>query len=155
MDSIALIPMDAPMEFNDMPLLCSCSGAKDLKALVESSKEASKCSDLILLLGHSEKLIPRILPAFMNARIRMKDGIARSKRMQIEMMLLICGSMKIDKALKMCGAKDPKKFLIFATDEKSLSAFVKKNSIKVTKSLKMELDPRIAGKVAMTELLSE
>jgi tRNA threonylcarbamoyladenosine modification (KEOPS) complex Cgi121 subunit len=91
----------------------------------------------------------------MNARIRMNDGIARSKSMQIEMLLLICGSMKIDKALKLCGAKDPKNFLIFASDEKSLSAFVRKNKIKVTEALKMELDPRIAGNVAMTELLSE
>ncbi len=147
--------MDAPMEFKEMPVLCACKGGGDIKALVESSKKASQGEGLVLLLDRSEKLVPRILPAFVNSRIRLKDGIARSKSMRIEMLLLVCGSMKIDKALKNCGAKSSESFLLFATGEKSLSVFVKKNGIRVTERIEMKLDPKIAGNVAMTELFSE
>jgi hypothetical protein len=155
MTSCAMVSMKALVEFKGMPLLCVCASASGMKELVKASKNASRGSKFVLLLDYDTKLIPRILPAFVNARIRMDDGIARSKSLQMEMLLLICGSMKIDKALKACGAKDAQKFLLFATDEASISEFARKSGAKVTERLKMQLDPRTAGRVAMTELLSE
>lgn len=147
--------MGSVIEFKKMPFLCICSSAGDIKAAIEVSKKVSRGGKFVLLLNYDKVLIPRILPAFVNAEIRTKDGIARSKSVQIEMLLLICGSMKIDKALKTCGAKDAKKFLVFATDEGSLSDFAKMSGTKVTERLKMQLDPGTAGRVSMTDLLSE
>ena len=144
-----------PLEFKSKPVLRVCSSGRSIQELVEISKGAPRGSEFILLLDYNKKLIQRILPAFVNASIRMNDGIARSKSKQIEMLLLVCGSMKIEKALKECGARDARKFILFATNERLASSFAKLSGSKTVEKLHPLLNPEVAGSVAMTELLSE
>ena len=143
------------LEFRNKPVMCLCSSEKGIEPLVEASKRASSNTNLVLLLDYSERTISRALPAFINASIRFSEKIARSNSMQVEMLLLVSGTMNISKALRECGAKDPKKFLLFATNKSLLSKFIKTNKIKVTNQVELKLDQKISGKVAITGLMNE
>ncbi|MGA3020916.1 MAG: hypothetical protein ABSD68_03135 [Candidatus Micrarchaeales archaeon] len=142
-------------EFESKPVLCVCSSAKGMNELIEDSRKASRGKEFVLLLENKEKVVKRVLPAFMNAAIRIKDGIARSNTTQMEMLLLLCGTMKIDKAIRNCGANDSGNFLLFSTKSSLLNRFAKKNRIKIIRKIDLELDAKTAGEVAMTELLGE
>jgi tRNA threonylcarbamoyladenosine modification (KEOPS) complex Cgi121 subunit len=143
------------LEFGLKPVLSVCGSSKGMNELIEDSKKASQGGEFVLLLDNKEKLVKRILPAFMNAAIRIGDRIARSDTIQMEMLLLLCGTMKIDKAIKNCGAKDSNNFLLFSTNNSLLSKFAKKNRIRILRKIDLELDAKTAGEVAMTELLGE
>jgi tRNA threonylcarbamoyladenosine modification (KEOPS) complex Cgi121 subunit len=143
------------IEPKSKPVLCLCSSTRTIKELIEASKSHGKGRNFILLMEHSEKLLKRILPAYLNAGIRVSDGMARSNTIQMEMLLLVCGTMRIDKALKECGAKDPRNFLVFATKDELLRSFIKKENISVIKKVEPVFDVKAAGDVAMTELFAE
>ena len=143
------------VEFGEKTALCACSSANEIRELVEFSKKASTNTKFVLLLDYNKKALGRVLPAYLNAVIRLREGIARSKGMQIEMLLLICGTMNIGKALKECGARRKQKFLVFATSKALLTRFAKQNGIKIVNEVKQEFDLDVASDVAMTELLSE
>jgi len=143
------------LEFKLEPILCVCGSDKEMKELIEDSKKASQGKEFVLLLDNKEKLVKRVLPAFMNAAIRVEDRIARSDTIQIEMLLLLCGTMKIDKAIKNCGANNSENFLLFSTNSSLLNRFAKKNGIRIARKIDLELDAKTAEEVAMTELLEE
>ncbi len=106
----------------------------------------------MLLLDYDACLAKRMLPAFMNARIRVADGIARSRSAQMEMLLLVCGTMNIGKALRERGVKDARKFLVFSTGGAAFRRFASGNGIEVIRKIRLELDEDAAGDVALTEL---
>ncbi len=143
------------VEFKGKPALYICSSETGLSALIENSKKISKGADLLLLFDYSERAMARALPAYVNATIRFSDGSARSKSMQVEMLMLVCGTMNIGKALRDCGAKDNDKFLVFASSEGLFSKFAKANGIKRIRGVTLRLDPEITGNVAITELLND
>ena len=142
------------VEFKVKPVLYLCSSKKKIATLVEASKRLSKGASAVLLLDNSERTAARALPAYANAAIRFSEGIARSNSMQTEMLLLICGTMNIGKALRECGAKANGKFLVFASSKKLFEKFSKANGISGEKSIALKMDPKIAGDVAITELSS-
>lgn len=143
------------LEFKSKPLLCLCSSKNKMQVLIENSKKASHSNEFVLLLKYDKRIIQRILPAFMNASIRVSDGIARTKSLQIEMLLLVCGTMSIGKALEACGARNKENFLLFATDKSLLESFSKQNGVKIGRRIELSLDLIVAGDVTMTELLNE
>ena len=143
------------LEFKGKPVLYTCSSAAEIGPLVEASKKVSKGPDFVLLLDNSGRAVSRVLPAYVNAAIRFNEGIARASTMQLEMLLLVCGTMNIGKALKECGAKNKGSFLVFATKNALLERFVKGNKVKIVKKIPFKLDPKTAGNVAITELLNE
>lgn len=143
------------LEIKTKPVLCVCRSSVAVSALVESSKKLSDANDFLLLLDYSDRIIERALPAFINSRIRAEEKTTRSKTAQMEMLLLICGTMQIGKALRECGIRDNEKFLLFATKDGLLKRFAKANGIQIIKKIKPKLNSRVAGNVAMTELLNE
>ncbi len=143
------------LEFRNKPILYVCSSAKEIEELVEASKKASNNSRFILLLDYSERVIERILPAFVNASIRIKEGIARSKSAQLETLLLACGTMNIGKALKDCGAKKKDRFMLFSTTPPLIKKFVKTHAIQKIMEIKLQMEAKEAGKVAIAELMDD
>ena len=143
------------LKFSSKPVLCVCSSNRSIDELVASSKRMSRDQDFVLLLDYNESAVARALPAFVNARIRLHEKMARSGSAQMEMLLLVCGTMNIGKALKQCGAKNPRRFLLFSTRRELFDRFVKSNGIKAAKKISMRLDPEAAASVTMTELTSE
>lgn len=142
-------------EFKTKPVLYACSSRSEIEPMVESSKKMSKKGSVVLLFDCSDRAIARALPAYVNAAIRFSEGSARSKSMQTEMLLMICGTMNIGKALRECGAKDNERFLVFASSKGIFARFAKANDIKIAKSLKLVLDSEVSGNVAITELLDD
>lgn len=143
------------LEFKGKPALCVCSSKAKLERLVAGSKSLSKGRNVVLLFDYSERAASRALPAFVNASIRFNEGAARSGSMQVEMLLLLCGTMNIGKALRECGAKSNGRFAVFASDKKLLARFCRENKVSKLRSSELGLDPKTAGNVAITELLND
>ena len=143
--------MEKALEFGERPVLCLCRSWSRLESLVKGSKSISKGREFVLLMDYGPSLVKRMLPAFINARLRMSDGIARSRSAQMEMLLLACGTMNIGKALKEHGAKDQERFLVFATSGGALRKFVSNNKVEILRKIQLTLDEDVAGDVALTE----
>ena len=143
------------LDFKTKPVLFICSSKNAIGSLVESSKSFSKGGNLVLLFDYTERSASRALPAFVNASIRFAEGAGRSGSMQVEMLMMLCGTMNIGKALKECGAKSNGRFAVFATGAKLFAQFCRANGISKTKRLGLALNPEEAGKVAITELLND
>ena len=158
-ERVLLIVMLAPtagiVEFKSMPVVCLCSSRAGVQELVDESKRLSKGTDVVLVLGYSDRAVSRILPAYVNATIRTREGTARSRSMQVEMLMLVCGTMNIGKALKSSGAKDSRKFLAFASSAALFSRFAKRCAISRIRSIRPGLVSEEAGDVAITELLND
>jgi hypothetical protein len=142
------------LEFKTRPVMYLCSSEKEVGSLVEKSKEASSASGFLLLVDESERSTARALPAYVSASIRFREGIARSKSMQMEMLMLLCGTMNIGKALRECGAKRKERFMLFATNGRLFRRFAKANGIREIKKVDLRIETRVAGEVAITELLN-
>jgi len=142
-------------EFKTRPVIYLCSCKKEIEQMVKSSKSISKGKGVVLLFDYSKRLAARALPAYVNAAIRFAEGAARSGSMQTEMLLMMCGTMNISKALRECGAKDKGKFLVFASSKALFSRFARANGITGAKQQRLALDPKISGNVAITELLND
>ncbi|MCL5239649.1 MAG: EKC/KEOPS complex subunit CGI121/TPRKB [Candidatus Marsarchaeota archaeon] len=138
-------------EFTVKPAAWVCSSSKPLAELISASKKASSGSETVLLVHNSKEAAKRLLPAFVNATLRIASGASRSKSTQIEMLLLLCGTMNIGKALRDCGAKDGKSFLLFATSQHLLERFSKAHAISAKRRLRLDLDMKISGEVSLTE----
>src|SRR5208337_4970337 len=104
--------MKEVLEFREKPALFACSSRRGLAELIKSAKDASDNGAFILLLDDKEAVAERAIPAFMNAKLRLKDGMARSRSASMETLLLVAGTMNIGSALKEFGAKTPKGFLL-------------------------------------------
>ena len=140
------------LEFREKPVLCACRSVRGIRKLVESSKRASGKGEFVLLLNYDASLAKRMVPAFINVRVRMADGISRSRSAQMEMLLLVSGTMNIGKALKEHGAKDPERFLAFATSGGAFRRFASENGVKIIRKIELGLDLDASGDVALTEL---
>ena len=147
--------MEEVLEFREMPVLRICRSGKDLKGLIDSSRKFSKGRDFVLLLNYDTSLVRRMLPAFINARLRTADGILRSRSAQMEMLLLAAGTMNIGKALKEHGAKDAGRFMAFATSGAAFRRFASENKIGVIRKIALKLDVDVAGDVALAEIVAD
>jgi Kinase binding protein CGI-121 len=144
--------MEGVLEFGERPELRVCRSSGDLKSLIEGSGGVSEKGEFVLLLDYDAGLAKRMLPAFMSARLRVADGIARSRSVQMEMLLFVCGTMNIGKALREHGVKDAGKFLVFSTSSAAFRRFASKNGIEVIRKVRLEFDEDAAGDVALAEL---
>ena len=140
------------IEFKGKPVLYVCSSKKQMEELIAKSKEMSSGSEFVLLLDYGSMDAYRVLPAYVNALIRQKDGIARSNSTWMEMLLLVAGTMNIGKAIREHGAKNPAKFMAFATSEALLRKFAAGNGVRVSKKLSLTIDENLSGGVALTEV---
>ncbi|MDE1874215.1 MAG: hypothetical protein KGI04_03805 [Candidatus Micrarchaeota archaeon] len=144
-----------PAVFKSRPVLHVCSSKRSINELVESSKRLVRGGDVLLLFRYDERLVRRVLPAYVNAALRFGEGSSRSNSMQVEMLLFLCGTMNIGKALRECGAADSKRFCVFSSSAALFSRFSKANGIVSTRRIPVSLDPKVSGNVAISELLSD
>lgn len=140
---------------NASPVCFLCSSDTDLQKLIDASSHMINGENFLLLTGSAGKIERRLAPAYLNAITRYRDFSMRSTSLQLEMLLFISGTMRISEAIKASGAKSSSGFIVFSTDKKLLSKFLKENKVKTLKQIKIILDPEEAQEVAMTELLSE
>lgn len=128
------------------------ANVKEKEELLRLAEKLEKGSNFVLLLN-AKVNVQRILPAYLNAIIRYKEGIARAKKASMEMLLLLSGKKNISEAVKECGVKENEtKTIIFATSSQILNRFLKVARIKAKKEPSLTLDFDKAAKVAEMDL---
>lgn len=141
---------------NLRPVAFICSSGESIESLVSKSKRLSKGDEFILLTDESELVIDRLGAAYINSILRRDDSSMRASSQSLEMLLLLSGTMKIDRAISGSGARSGKSFVAFATSRALFGKFSKAcGDLRVGKELEVRLDPDEAPGVSMTELLSE
>lgn len=137
------------------PIICLASSNTEIPALVGFSKTLSKNDEFVLLLKDDERLVERLLPAYLNSSLRSMESNLKSKDASMETLLFAAGTLRTEKAIKEAGASDKSRFIVFATNRKVFSRFAKKARIKIVKEYKPSLDMKVAGEVASIALLED
>ncbi len=135
-----------------LPVALSCRCNKNgLKLLIASAKLLSRGTNVIQLFDKDEDLLARFLPAYFNALMRAKDRRMRAKTLQMEFLLLVAKTMKLDRALERHGAKG-NEFLLFASSQRLAKRFVAANKVEVKKWHALQFKPEVAEGIALAEL---
>lgn len=137
------------------PAACECSSAMGIDALIGCARKVSGAKGFVLLLDPAEvagRLGRRLLPAYLNAFVRFRDGMARSRTMQMETLMLAAGEKDIGKAADRYGAKDSNAFAVFATDGKTLERFLRMAGAKRKSRISLEFGLKEASEVTGTGL---
>ena len=134
------------------PCAFLCSSEKKISWILEKAAGFDE-KRFVLLLKRDEKLIGRLIPAYINAKIRNEDNEMRAKSLPMEMLLFVSGTMKTDKAIKENGASDNNMFIAFTDDREKFSSFALKNSIRRIKEYRLHFSKDIAEDVASVGFL--
>lgn len=138
---------------NDVPVAFLCSSDKELDSLIDYTRDISKGKDFVLLLENDEKLLDRLLPAYLNAYLRYCERIMRADTLRMEILLFVSKTLNIGNAIKEVGAKDMDSFIVFASNKNVFSKFSKISGINKIRQYKLDLKEDVSGKIAMTGLL--
>lgn len=130
------------------PMLFLSSSPKEVSEMLSYVKKISKKYEFVLLLKADQSLIPRFLPAYLNAYLRHEEDSLKAKSIEMEMLLFIAGTLRTEKAIADYGASDNKSFLVFATSKPVFTKFSKAVKLKVLKQYKLGLDLDVASDVA-------
>jgi hypothetical protein len=138
-----------------LPVAYLCSSEAELEALLDGSREFSKGNEFLLLIRDDKRLLDRVLPSYINAVIRERESGMRAKKLQMEMLLFLSGTMNISNAIKASGAKSSSSFIALASSEALFKEFARRYKIRKAKRYPLKLNLDVSGDVATTELESE
>ncbi len=142
-------------ELKETPVAYFASSELEVGEIIGYSQKFSKGMNFILLMKSDEKLVKRLLPAYVNACVRYEEGETRARSLAMEMLLFVSGTMRTDKAIKEFGASDNSGFILFGSNKSILKDFVRKTKIKLEKEYKLELDLDISGEVASAGIIED
>ncbi len=128
-----------------------CSSGESVEELIGSMKGASNTADFIQLFDYKREILRKLLPAYVIAQMRVRDGIAKSDSVRNELILLVSGSKNISEAIASAGIKSSKRFILFSSSKKLSLYFAKKNKVKWRK-LRLRLDLSTAAEVVGSAL---
>ncbi len=140
--------MTEPIELRKKPVAYVCSSELNRNKLLKLVNEISANEEFMLLTDCKKGIENMLLPAYFNACIRCKSGIAKAKSIPTEMLLFINGTMNIDKAIAEFDKNPGDEFVIFSTDAKLFKKLLVKGKIKQTKKMKLSFDFDVAAKIA-------
>ncbi len=147
--------MDGEEAMSMNPVAILCSSKADIESLVRISSALSEGMEFVLLLRDGRELRKRLLPAYLNAFMRMVEGGERAQSLQMEVLLFAAGTMRIDRAIERCGISDPGRFLAFSSSRVLASRFARKAGVRLVKEYRLSFDIDVAGSVASTGYDSE
>jgi hypothetical protein len=139
----------------DTPVAALCSSTLNISELVKISKRLAKGQNFILLLKKDQSLLDRLLPSYLNASLRISENNSKSENLSMEMLLFIAGTLRVDKAIKECGAYDKSGFIVFASTKNLINRFAKEVRSKISREYDLKFDIGTAQKVASTALLED
>lgn len=134
-------------------IACLCEYRGDIKALLGKLK-GYRNGSIMQAFSCRDGVVDALLPAYINARLRASEGIARANDINMDFMLLVARTMKIEKALAEYGAAAPR-FIFFSERRSAGLRFLKKHGVKVVKELKLSLRKDMAEGIALSELLEK
>ncbi len=133
--------MDKALTFpENEPVAYACSSGSGLEDLLDSARKLSRGDEFVLLLKDDEAIARRVLPAYLNAYIRHKEGHARSESLQMETLLFIAGTFKIGDAIRMCGVRDTGSFLLVCSGRELARRYARTNKVKIGKEHRLVMD---------------
>lgn len=135
------------------PVAFLCSSGEPVEKLVSLSKSLSSKSDFILITGDTPGIRKGLAAAYINSVLRHNDSSMRASSIQLEMMLLLAGTMRISEAISSVGAKYRGRLLVFATKRGLFERFSRQARLKVKRGVPVRIDRGSAGETAMAELL--
>lgn len=127
-----------------------CSSKSGIPELVDASKGISKDQNFILLLKKDESLLKRFLPSYLNASLRISENCSKSDSLRMEILLFIAGTLRVEKAIKECGASDKSGFIVFANSRSLINKFAKETQSVIAKTYSLRFDLDAAQKVVST-----
>ena len=141
----------APPEFSPGLVAFRASSGRCADSVVEAAKNLSRGSDFVLVLKDSAEVEGRLLPAYISASMRMREGSMHSRSLALEIMLFVAGTMNIGNAVARAGASGSR-FIIFASSRGVADALVSKCRLRVAGRCRLRLDPAISSSVALTAI---
>ncbi len=138
---------------HDDYLACLCEYKGDMKPLLEHLKAYRK-GMIMQVFKDGSGTADALLPAYINAKLRASEGAARAKDINVDFMLLVARTMKIEKAIGSFGANAPR-FVFFSEDRGAGKKFLREQGIKIIRELKLRIDMQTAEDVALSELLEK
>lgn len=145
----AVVYMYKPPRFSAGLVAFLAESGSPAELIVERARRLSNGTDFVLVLRPEEGIEDRFIPAYISAMIRSKDGIARSRSIALEVMMLMAGTMNIGKAVERCAPKG-NVFAVFASGKELSDRIVSEFGMKITKRYRLRLDHRASGRVALT-----
>jgi len=141
------------MDIKGKPAAFLASSDGNVSDIVDVSRILSKGPEFVLVLKNDKGILKRLLPAYINARLRQEESEMKASTMQMEILLFVAGTLRTDKAIEECGIRDAGKFLVFASSKETARKFAKGAWTRLIREHKLELDPDYAAVVASTGLL--
>ena len=130
-----------------------CSSNDRIEDLIRFSSELSVGKEFVLLVNKDEGLIERFQASYLNAYLRYIESDMRAKSLQMEILLFLAGTMRVDKAIERCGISNTNGFILFASSKKTWSKFRKRVNLDLIKEYKLQFDLDVAAKVAESALI--
>ncbi len=126
----------------------------DINEVLSLSNKLSNDLEFILILNYEKEILKKLLPAYINVRLRREELCMRSSMMQKEMLLFLAGTMNINNAIKKIGALSEKKFIVIGTSKTLINKFKKIAKLTKIKQEKLYLNIDDAADIALTEIIS-
>jgi tRNA threonylcarbamoyladenosine modification (KEOPS) complex Cgi121 subunit len=98
-------------------------------------------------------VVKRLIPSYINAKVREAEGELRARSLPMEMLLFVAGTMRTDKAIKECGAYDNERFIVFTDNRKGFEKLASEKSINIIKEYRLDFSESIAEVIASVGFL--
>ncbi|MGC8479062.1 MAG: hypothetical protein ACP5M9_00090 [Candidatus Micrarchaeia archaeon] len=128
------------MELDSMLYAFKGSSKKEASKLIELAVKLSDNNSFVILLEYNEKLIPKIIPAYLNAILRLKENCMRSDFVYKEILILLSDYKDIGNALKDSTVKNPKNLLVVTNSMEKLNNFLKNGTVEDIKKIELQLN---------------
>ena len=135
------------------PVCFTGSSEMGIGELIKYAAELSGGAEFVQLFDARKEIYPRLLPAYIGAQIRYREGILRSGGIEKEMLMLVCGKMNVSNAIRECGIADPSGFICLASGKRVAKSFILKAGIKKPRFVRLVSDMDAAQRVAITPIL--
>ncbi len=126
-------------DFTDRLIALRASSDADISEITGLAGQLSKGRDFVMVIGDAKYIEKALIPAYINATIREREGSMHSKLLSLEIMLFLAGTMHIENAMKSVAATSSNKFIIFSNSNKLVRMLKARFSI-VSKEIALHLD---------------
>ena len=116
-----------------------CGSVREVRDLAEAASRSSVGGGFVQLFANREEIRKRLLQAYLSSLVRRREGMMRSKSIDKEMFLMLSDEQNISRAIERFGATDAGDFILFASDSKTASSFIRSQKIRVKKRYRLTL----------------
>ncbi len=122
-----------------------------IDSVISEAKRLAKAQDSIVAVKEEKQIVKRLLPAYVNAYLRHKEGSMHAGSLSLETMLFVAGNMNITNAAKKVAAQGHR-FVLFSSSRALAQELAKRCKLKRIREEKLSFDYDVASDVAMTAI---